>query len=293
MKRGIRYGLLGSAVLVAGAGIAVAQMAAPPPAPDMYGPGPAHGRLAERLLSDFDLNHDGKITKAELDKALAQRFSEASGGAAALSEAQFAKSHEKILRQHTDKTFHSLDWNGDGVLSLDEFRSPLRARFAMMDRDGTGTISCKPAGEQHKVPAGTGSGMGPGKMGFMHRRGGHFRGGFMKLCQEADLNKDGKVTRAEADKAIADKYAAAVKGGKGLTPDGFYVLELARFQDMEMRRFKRLDTDNNGKLSEAEFAVPGQKLFAHLDQNHDGVVTKDELASPRHGHRGGLGKKPG
>lgn len=292
VMKSIRYGLLAGAALVAGAGIALAQMAAPPPAPDMYGPGPMHGRLAERLLKDFDLNHDGKITKAELDKALAQRFAEATGGGAKMTEDQFEKSHEKMLRQHTDKMFHSIDWNGDGVLSLDEFRAPLRTRFAMMDRDGKGEISCKPAEGQQNAPAGTQPGMGSGKMHFMHRHGMSFRGGLMRLCQEADLNKDGKVTRAEADKAIADKYAAAVRGGKGMTPDEFYVLELVRFKDMEARRFKRLDTDNDGTLSEAEFASAGQKMFAHLDQNHDGVVTKDELSSPHRGHRD-RGKKPG
>lgn len=292
MKKSIRYGLLAGAVLVAGAGFALAQMAPPPPAPDMYGPGPMHGKLAERLLRDFDSNRDGKIVKAELDKALAQRFSEASGGTAALSAAQFEKSHEKMLRQHTDKMFRGLDWNGDGVLSLDEFRTPLRARFATMDREGTGTVSCKPGEGQPKPALGKGAGMDSGKMRFMHRRGGHFRGGSMKVCREADLNKDGKVTRAEADKAIADKYAAAVKGGKGITADAFYGIELPRFRDMEAGRFKRLDTGNDGKLSEAEFAVPGQKLFAHLDKNKDGVVTKDELASPHRGHRD-WGKKPG
>ena len=56
---------------------------------------------------------------------------------------------------------------------------------------------------------------------------------------------------------------------------------------MESRLFKRLDTNHDGKLSEAEFAAPGQKLFARLDKNQDGVVTKDELSRPRHGpHRG-------
>ena len=137
-----------------------------------------------------------------------------------------------------------------------------------------------------------GPGAGHGGKHFMHGHGGHFRGGFMKICQEADLNKDGKVTRAEADKAIGDKYAAAVKGGKGMTPDEFYTLGRARFQNMEEHRFKHLDTNNDGKLSPAEFAVPGQKLFLHLDKNHDGVLTKDELTSPHRDHRGGWGKKP-
>lgn len=284
MKHGIRMMLLAGAALAAGTGFALAQMEPPPPASDLYGSGPMQGRMADRLLRDFDLNHDGKITKAEVAKAEAQRFAAAAGGAAAMTEAQFAASHEKMLRQHSDEMFHRIDWNGDGVLSLQEFAAPMRARFEMMDRKGSGEISCK-------APM---RGDMPGPHG-MRGHAGHFgRAHFAKVCQEADLNHDGKVTRAEADKVIAQKYAAAVKGGKGMTPDEFYQFSKVRFQDMEARRFKRLDTNHDGKLSEAEFAAPGGKIFARLDRNHDGVLTRDELTSPPHkGPRGGWGRKPG
>ena len=56
-------------------------------------------RLPSAFERDFDLNKDGKITKAEFDKALAQRFAEATGGGAAMTEAQFAKAHEKMLQR--------------------------------------------------------------------------------------------------------------------------------------------------------------------------------------------------
>ncbi len=284
MNQGIRTALLTGAVLLGGMGIAFAQMEPPPPPPDLYGPGPMNGRMAERLLTDFDLNHDGKITKAEVAKVEAQRFAAATGGGATMSEAQFAASHDKMLRQHSDAMFHRIDWNGDGVLSLEEFAAPIRARFEMMDRNGTGAISCHAAAQGGK----------PARQG-MRGHGGHFRGArFAKVCQEADLNHDGKVTRAEADKFIAQKYAAAVRGGKGMTPDEFYQLTKVRFAQMEARRFQRLDTKHDGKLSEAEFAAPGAKIFARLDRNHDGVLTKDELTSPPHkGPRGGWGRKPG
>ncbi len=290
MKHSIRTMLLAGLALAAGTGCVLAQMEPAPPAPDMYGPGPMHGRMADRLLKDFDLNHDGKIVKAEVAKAEGQRFAAATGGGAFMSEAQFAASHEKMLRQHSDEMFHRIDWNGDGVLSLQEFAAPIRARFAAMDRNGTGEISCK-------APMGGGMparGPMPGRPG-MRGHAGHFRGAhFSKVCQEADLNHDGKVTRAEADKVIAQKYAAAVKGGKGMTPDAFFQLSKTRFAEMEARRFQRLDTNHDGKLSKAEFAAPGEKIFARLDRNHDGVLTKDELTSPPHkGPRGGWGRKPG
>ena len=55
---------------------------------------------------------------------------------------------------------------------------------------------------------------------------------------------------------------------------------------------KRLDTDQDGKISRAEFDKPMKKRFALLDLNDDGKVTKDEfaLAHPDkslHGHRHG------
>jgi len=292
MKAHFRFALLAGAALALGAGAVAAQVTPPPPPADMYGAGPTHGRPGDRALQDFDLNRDGQITKAEMEKALAQRFSAATGGGGAMTEAQFVKAQEAMLRQHTDEMFHRSDWNGDGSLSLDEFRAPLRTHFSMMDRNGTGTISCKLGDLQEHGPAPRARDRGPDDAYGHDRHGGHFRGGFMKMCQEADLNKDGKVTRAEFDKAVADKYAAAAKGGTGMTPDAFYRVELARFQDMEARRFKRIDKNNDGKLSEAEFAAPGEKLFAQLDKNKDGVVSKGELAHPHHGHRGASNRAP-
>ena len=292
MKQHFRIALLAGAALIVGTGAVVAQVMPPPPPADMYGPGPMHGRLADRALRDFDLNKDGQITRTEMGKALAQRFSEATGGGASMTEARFAKAHEAMLRQHAGEVFHRSDWNGDSVLSLDEFRAPLRAHFSMMDGDGTGTISCTPVERHNGEPAMKGHGRGPGKMHDHGRSSGHFRGGSMKMCQEADLNRDGKVTRAEFDKAVANKYAAAVKAGNAMTPDAFYRVELVRFQDVEAHRYKRIDKNNDGKLSEAEFAAPAQTLFAQLDKNKDGVLRKDELTHPRHGRHDRLDGKP-
>jgi len=48
------------------------------------------------------------------------------------------------------------------------------------------------------------------------------------------------------------------------------------------RMMKRLDTNNDGKISKDEFEKPLRKRFALLDLNDDGKVTKEEaeLASP-------------
>lgn len=290
MRQSIRVVLLAGMGLAFSSAAALAQLQPTPPSPDMYGSGLLRGHLAKRALQDFDLNKDGKITKAELGKALAQRFRAASGGAPAMTETQFAAVHEKLLRDHADKRFRRIDWNADGVLSLAEFRAPLRARFERLDRAGAATISCETLPRAvHKGRLRTTAGK---RHGRAHRRLGRRSSSALgRLCRDADLNKDGKLTRAEFDKAVADKFAATVKGGAGMTPAEFFGLERVRYLDREARRFKRLDKNHDGKLSEAEFAAPGDRLFARLDVNKDGVVTLAELTAPRHHHHG-RGKKP-
>ncbi len=290
MKRRIRVALLASVSLTLGIDPALAQMAAAPPAPDLYGPGPMRGRLADRVMRDFDLNKDGTIAQAELDQALADRFSKLSGGGGSLTEAQFSQAHEAMLQDHTGGQFRRIDWNGDGMLSLAEFRAPLRARFEKMDRDASGTISCAARREGRKhhgaKPGGAAEMQVKGHRRLHRRSGRQVGGGLAKMCHEADFNKDGRLTRAEFDRAVTEDFSAAAKGGQGMTPAEFYGIQLGRFHEMEGRRFKRLDKNHDGKLSEAEFSAPGKKLFARLDRNQDGVLTKDELSrSHRRKHR--------
>jgi len=293
MKKSVRYALLLGAALVVGGSVALAQMDGPA-APDMFG-GSDHGkgRSADRFMGEFDLNHDGKVTRDEVGKVSAQRFGQASGGTGAVTLAQFTDAHLKDFRQRTDAMFRRVDWNGDGRLSLDEFAGPVRARFQMMDRDGTGTVDCNHSSASESRPGGQQAGsQEQGKHGFGHRHGGGMRGRG-NICAEYDLGKDGKLTRGELDKAVAQEFASAAKGGNGLTPDAFYGIELARFRDMNSKLFKRLDKDSDGKLTLAEFIAPQTKMFDRMDKNHDGAITKDELARHGRGDHGKQNAKPG
>src|SRR6478609_2454252 len=106
--------LLGAAVLIGGSGLAIAQMDGPPP-PD----GPMQGlvhrdRLADRLLAEFDTNHDGKITHAEYNSVLGSRFAAVTRGAKLMSADQFLALHQADFAKHTAEMFHRADWNGDG-----------------------------------------------------------------------------------------------------------------------------------------------------------------------------------
>ena len=56
---------------------------------------------------------------------------------------QYTAVHLKDMKERAPTLFHSMDWNGDGKLSLDEYMAAERTRFEYLDRDGTGAISCR------------------------------------------------------------------------------------------------------------------------------------------------------
>lgn len=272
MKPIIRYALLLSAVVIAGGGIAAAQMDRPP-APRRYS-GYAGGHASSRGAGKFfhyDLNHDGKVTHDEINRSLAQEFSQMAGSASALGQAQFVAYRLRGLREHTDQMFHRADWNGDGRLSLEEYMTPERVRFEYADRDGIGAIAC--GFHDAKAPQNS-------RSGYSARRrssGGRGRGAF---CKTMDIDHDGKVTRAEFDKSTQQEFTAAAKGAS-LSADGYYAIISAHVRDSATRMFKRLDKNSDGKLDLAEFAASQERYFTKLDQNRDGAVTRDEFYAHR------------
>jgi len=282
MKNALRYGLLLGAAILVGAGVAVAQMGEPKQ-PQLPGeqPDTNRGRFADRFLSEFDLNHDGKVTRDEFNKAVAQQFFAATHGAQTMTEDQFVASRTKDLRQRVTELFHRSDWNGDGKLSFDEFAAPERARFEQLDRDGVGTVSCStrrgepdegaPPPPRRTANAG-GSGRGRSAGGSRGRSG---------FCAEFDLNRDGQVTRAELDTGLRQQFQSAAKGGAFMSLDALYALELSHYRDLDGHIFQRMNTSYTGKLTLQEYAASEAKFFARLDKNGDGTITGDELSSRR------------
>lgn len=284
MKPFVQYALIGGAVVVAGGGVAMAMMdrsSAPavsnPPAAFAYtAPSRGHSSSGAKFFAQFDLNHDGKVTRDEFNQALAQQFVQAAGSAQTMTQAQYIVFRMKDMRQKSDQIFHRYDWNGDGKLSLEEYAEPERARFETADSDGTGTIIC---GSRGRAPAQPGFGM--------NDRGGYSRGrssggGRGAICKADDLNHDGQVTRAEFDTATAQEFAAAAKGGT-LSPDQFYGIIQGHVRESAVKTFARLDKNKDGAVDRDEFAASELRYFARLDRNSDGTVTRDETANRRYG----------
>jgi Ca2+-binding EF-hand superfamily protein len=276
MKRFSKYAM--GTVLVAILGGAAAVALASPNAPKPL----AHQLGRAKLFDQFDLNHDGKVTQDEINKVLGQRFAAASGGGSTMSELQFANMSLEKVRKGSDRMFRKIDWNSDGKVSREEFLSAQHVRFNRMDRHASGEVSCAPHAHAAKADDKKDAGVSPPHRHFGSR---HARG--MGFCAQFDANKDGKVTRAEFDTAANAQFNKFEKSG-AITHDGFYEMAAGKIQDRQTRRFARLDTNHDGKLTLAEFEAPEQKMFARLDANHDGFITKDEVMAARHHRFGGM-----
>jgi|APThiThiocy_cv2_1041547.scaffolds.fasta_scaffold17301_4 Ca2+-binding EF-hand superfamily protein len=285
--------LLAGGAVVAGWVALTAMALAQGASPDAtHKPGERHGFGHGGILTQFDLNKDGTVTKAEFDKALAERFSKATNGATSMTEAQFAAIGKDRMQRFDDAMFKRIDWNGDGHIDLTEFTTAQHALFLRADRDGSGVINCAPRERAMHKDGEAGKSAEKADAGKM--RHGHFmrhRGGMMgarMLCQTAGV-KDGKLTRVAFDQAIKVQFNAKASNGV-LSPDAFASMVSDRMAQGKAKAFARLDTNHDGKLTLAEFSAPQQKMFERLDRNKDGQITKDELSR---GHWRGHDQKPG
>ena len=281
MKPIVRYALLSSAVVLVAGAIAWTMFGMSGRAPaagvaqasDNYvaaaATRPARGS-GGRFFAQYDLDHDGRITRDEFGKGLSGQFSQNAAGAQTMTETQYVAYRMADLRQRADQSFRRDDWNGDGKLSLDEYLAPERARFESADRDGTGSIRCTSRALDDS------SGANGRAADFGSRSGG----ARAAICRYEDLNHDGVVTRAEFDQAMQQEFASAAKGGV-LNADQFYAIMASHVHESATRTFARLDANQDGKLDLAEFSTSELRYFRRLDRNGDGVVTHDEIGAGR------------
>lgn len=109
-----------------------------------------------------------------------------------------------------------------------------------------------------------------------------FNAGRDSMFAKIDANKDGILTQEEMQAAREAWHAKMGKPANDNQPADQSQAQTPT-EPAKQRHggfMKRLDTNQDGQISTAEFAAGGEKMFAKLDANADGKIAKDEV--PQH-----------
>ena len=115
--------------------------------------------------------------------------------------------------------------------------------------------------------------------------GGHF--------EQVDANDDGVISPEEFQAKRSGHFSSADKdGAAGLSFEEFTALQEQRENERRIRRakraFKHLDTNSDGIIDDAEFAVRADHMFERLDANDDGNLSQEEMKQGRKGSHHGM-----
>ena len=153
-----------------------------------HGGGRGHGMMGRQMMERYDADKDGKVTQAEIDQNRQQWLAEADADKnGTLSLEEFKVLWLKGRNEMMVREFQFFDRDGNGQVTIDEYKGPMDDMVAGRDRNGDGALSSddRPAqGEGRGWRHGRGErGMGGGHgMGEGHGRGeghGMMGGGMM------------------------------------------------------------------------------------------------------------------
>jgi len=122
------------------------------------------------MLLHYDANHDGSVTRAEMEAGLKADFAAADTNHDGVLEPDEARAVNE-QRWNEDKAALSplVDWNHDGVVDFEEFAATPRALFDQLDLDGNGVLSPaelhQPGAQQNKPAQGEENGGRHGRHG--------------------------------------------------------------------------------------------------------------------------------
>jgi hypothetical protein len=126
----------------------------PKPRDENYHGGP------NALLLKFDANHDGILTRAELDAGLKAAFAADGGGKSCLNADQVAQINQERVAADQSTATPLMDWNQDGCVDLAEYSAAALSLFVQLDRNGDGKVEPKEFNPAARPSAGPGPAQG-------------------------------------------------------------------------------------------------------------------------------------
>ena len=132
-----------------------------------------HGMMGQELMQRYDADKDGKVTQAEIDQNRTQWHGDFDADKnASLSLEEFTALWLKAKNEMIVREFQFFDRDGNGQVTLDEYRMPMQDMVARRDRNGDGALSPDDRGGRgkhreghHRWGKGDGAGEGMGKGG--------------------------------------------------------------------------------------------------------------------------------
>ena len=117
--------------------------------------------------------------------------------------------------------------------------------------------------------------------------GGSGAVGLNHFLDRVDADKDGAVSRAEAEIFRQSRFSSADANRDGVLTEAEAIAHAQRRAvEMATKIFARMDANGDGRVLRSEFdTISGQRLdrvFRRFDGNGDGLITRAEMRAGRH-----------
>ncbi|MBU2532235.1 MAG: hypothetical protein KKB37_05815 [Alphaproteobacteria bacterium] len=201
--------------------------------------------------------------------------------------------------EHGDRDHHGRGWgrHGKREVTKEEYDAETRARFAKWDANSDGVVDraeIEARIARHMERRGDRHGWGRGG----RREGGRHGGGMGRMMDRLDSDNDGKITRAEIEAEVAERFKRMDLTNDGrITDDDLPPMMRGRnilsgdadmwgmqhgHRGMRMIRYLQgADANNDGAVTLEEVQARAAKRIGRLDRNNDGTVDETDREALR------------